>query len=48
MKNILTENVLFKSIKAYPVLRKRFKSYVKGIQKLPEGFTENKLFYDYL
>ena len=48
MKNILTENVLVKSIKAYPVLRKRFKTYVKGIQQLPEGFTENKLFYDYL
>ena len=48
MKNILTENVLVKSIKAYPVLRKRFKTYVKGIHKLPEGFTENKLFFDYL
>ncbi len=48
MKNILTENILVKSIKAYPVLKKRFKYYVKGVQRLPEGFTANKLFYDYL
>ena len=48
MKNILTENVLVKNLRAYPVLRKRFKQYVKGVQRLPEGFTENKLFYDYL
>lgn len=48
MRNILTDNMLVKSLRAYPVLRKRFKNYVKGVHELPEGFTASKLFYDYL
>lgn len=48
MRNILTDNLLVKNLRAYPVLRKRFKNYVKGVHKLPEGFTANKLFFDYL
>lgn len=48
MRNILTDNLLVKNLRAYPVLRKRFKHYVKGVHELPEGFTETKLFYDYL
>lgn len=47
-RNRLTENLLVKNLRAYPVLRKRFKAYIKGVERLPEGFTENKLFNDYL
>lgn len=48
MKNILTENFIVKNLRAYPVLRSRFKTYVQGIDRLPEGFTARKLFNDYL
>ena len=48
MKNILTENKLVKNLRAYPVLHKRWCDYVKGVRELPEGFTEEKLFHDYL
>lgn len=48
MGNILLDNMLVKNLRAYPVLRRRFRTYVKGIDKLPEGFTEHKLFYDYI
>ena len=48
MGNILLDNMLVKNLRAYPVLRRRFRTYVKGIDKLPEGFTERKLFYDYI
>ncbi len=46
--SILTENVVYKSIRAYPVLRKRFRGYVKGVYSFPEGWNGRKLFYDYL
>ena len=48
MKNILTENKLVKNLRAYPVLHKRWCDYVKGVRELPEGFTAEKLFHDYL
>lgn len=46
--SILTENYLAKNLRAYPVLRKKFMTYIKGVDRLPEGFKENKLFHDYL
>lgn len=46
MKNILTENYLVRNIKAYPVLKKKFMTYVKGTKNLPA--KEGKLFHDYL
>ena len=46
--SILTENYLVKNIRAYPVLRKKFMTYIKGVDKLPEGFGKGKLFHDYL
>lgn len=48
MNNILTDNIIVKNVKAYPVLRKRFHGYISGVQHMPYGFTENKLFHDYL
>ena len=48
MKNILTENKLVKNLRAYPVLHKRWCDYVKGVCELPEGFTAEQLFHDYL
>ena len=48
MNNILTQNKLVKNLRAYPVLRKRWRGYIRGVRALPEGFTENKLFHDYL
>ena len=48
MKNILTENKLVKNLRAYPVLHKRWCDYVKGVRELPEGFTAEQLFHDYL
>ena len=48
MNNILTQNKLVKNLRAYPVLRKRWRSYIRGVRALPEGFTEDKLFHDYL
>lgn len=48
MKNILTENKLVKNLRAYPVLHKRWCGYVKGVRELPEGFTAEQLFHDYL
>lgn len=48
MSNILLDNFLVKNLRAYPVLRRRFKAYVKGIDRLPQGFTKRKLFYDYI
>ena len=44
MNNILTQNKLVKNLRAYPVLRKRWRSYIRGVRALPEGFTEDKLF----
>lgn len=44
----MTENFIVKNIKAYPVLKKRFKNYIKGVEEMPEGFTESKLFRDYI
>ena len=44
MGNILLDNMLVKNLRAYPVLRRRFRTYVKGIDKLPEGFTERNHF----
>ena len=46
--SILTENYIVKNVRAYPVLREKFKAYMKGVKNLPEGFRENKLFHDYL
>lgn len=46
--NLLTDNYLVKNLRAFPVLRRRFKTYVQGIDRLPDGFTARKLFYDYL
>lgn len=48
MKEILKNNIIIKNICAFPVLRKRFKNYARGINRLPEGFNERKLFYDYI
>ena len=48
MKNILTENKLVKNLRAYPVLHKRWCDYIKGVRELPEGFTAEQLFHDYL
>ena len=48
MNNILTQNKLVKNLRAYPVLRKRWRGYIRGVRALPEGFTEDKLFHDYL
>ena len=46
--SVLTENYLVKNLRAYPLLRKKFMSYIKGLNQFPEGFTKNKLFHDYL
>lgn len=46
--NILTDNVIIKNVRAYPVLRKRFMEYVSKVQNMPYGFTKEKLFNDYL
>lgn len=46
--SILTENYIVKNVRAYPVLREKFMAYMKGVENLPEGFRENKLFHDYL
>ena len=48
MKNILTENKLVKNLRAYPVLHKRWCDYIQGVRELPEGFTAEQLFHDYL
>ncbi len=48
MSNILWDNMLVKSIRVYPRLRKRFKTYIAGVEQMPEGFTPDKLFFDYL
>ena len=48
MNNILTQNKLVKNLRAYPVLRKRWRGYIRGVRALPEGFTEGKLFHDCL
>ena len=48
MKNILTENKLVKNLRAYPVLHKRWRDYIQGVRELPEGFTAEQLFHDYL
>ena len=48
MNNILTQNKLVKNLRAYPVLRKRWRGYIRGVRALPEGFTEDKRFHDYL
>ena len=48
MKNILTENKLVKNLRAYPVLHKRWRGYIQGVRELPEGFTAEQLFHDYL
>lgn len=44
----MTENAIYKNLKAYPVLRRRFREYIQGVQEFPQGFTPRKLFYDYL
>lgn len=46
--NVLTENRLAKNLRAYPVLRRRFKGYCEGIDCLPKGWSWRRLFYDYL
>ena len=48
MNNILTDNIIVRNVRAYPVLRKRFHGYISGVRNMPYGFTENKLFRDYL
>lgn len=47
-KNIILDNYIVKNIKAYPVLKKKFMSYIEGTKELPAEFTTNKLFHDYL
>ena len=47
-KNFLTQNYLVRNIKAYPVLKEKFMNYIKGTKEMPKGFTESKLFHDYL
>ena len=44
MNNILTQNKLVKNLRAYPVLRKRWRGYIRGVRALPEGFTEDTRF----
>ncbi len=44
----LFDNMLVKSIRVYPRLRRRFKNYIRGVDPLPEGFTARQLFFDYL
>jgi hypothetical protein len=39
---------VFKNIRAYPVLRRKFFDYLDGVQTLPEGRTKRELFWDYL
>lgn len=48
LKEILTENIIVKNIRAYPVLKERFYTYAKGIRHFPVGFTPDKMFRDYL
>jgi hypothetical protein len=48
MDNILTDNIIVKNARAYPVLKDRFHKYISGVQNMPYGFNENKLFHDYL
>lgn len=47
-KNSLLNNYLVKNVRAYPVLKKKFMTYIKGTKEFPEGFNEKKLFHDYL
>lgn len=42
------ESKLIKNINAYPVLRQRFMEYISGVNVLPEGYTKEKLFWDYI
>lgn len=46
--SILTENYIVKNVKAYPLLREKFMEYMKGVNKLPEGFGKSRLFHNYL
>lgn len=48
MNNILTENIIAKNLRAYPVLRERFHKYIGGVKNMPYGFDERRLFNDYL
>lgn len=48
MNNMLTNNIIVKNARAYPVLKKRFHGYISGVRHMPYGFTENRLFHDYL
>ncbi len=44
----LFDNMLVQSIRVYPRLRRRFRTYIRGVDPLPEGFTARQLFFDYL
>lgn len=48
MNNILTENIIVKNLRAYPVLKERFHKYIGGVKNMPYGFDERRLFNDYL
>lgn len=48
MTNILTENIIAKNLRAYPVLKKRFSGYIAGVKNMPYGYTPAKLFHKYL
>lgn len=39
---------VFKNIRAYPVLRRKFCDYLEGVRVLPDGWTKRRLFWDYL
>lgn len=41
-------NKIIGSIKAYPVLRKRFMGYIKGANSVQSGAAARRLFFDYL
>lgn len=48
MSNAYFGSMVLQSVAVYPRLRRRFKGYIKGVEQLPEGFTANRLFFDYL
>lgn len=41
-------NIIEKNVKAYPVLKRRFFKYLQGVHNMPEGWSANRLFWDYL
>lgn len=42
------ESKIWKNVRAYPELRRKFLDYAKGVSPMPEGWTDKRLFWDYL